>query len=500
MPSASPPTEPQPAPPVRTAVILGADAVLAVRPATPLQLVHACFAAGYAIVAPASWGDELLAKACLDHLAAAKDDRPAVLCACPRLAGRLPLEDAEVRASLLPLVPPPVAAARYLRALVGEALRITYVGGCEGAADDSIDIHLSPRNLLTLFDHLGISVRDQSEVFDSMLAADWRRHFSLPGGLPTPEWLWRCGEREVAELDVASLPAHVREARRTVVDLAPRVGCSCIGASDGVPAARARAALEALEPERSPEPIVNTAIPVTLAPSISSPEPEETATAAPESEEPQQPEATAPEESQVAAEVAPAAGADEPPPAAEEAPREPAAPERLLPRTYLARRRRRAAAEVEEAEQTPTLTPTPTRTQTPTPVPEASPEPPGAEPDAETESVSESVLDTPPVQDIAPATVIEEIPAPATDTAVDDAVEVEAVIVGAVEEPATRSVALVHVRRVPSTVARGGALALPEPLPIPPPRRRGRARLLAGALVLLAVAIGAGALLRATGG
>jgi hypothetical protein len=40
-------------------VILGTDAVLAAAPATPVQLAHACLAAGYGAAVPASWGDEL---------------------------------------------------------------------------------------------------------------------------------------------------------------------------------------------------------------------------------------------------------------------------------------------------------------------------------------------------------------------------------------------------------------------------------------------------------
>ena len=43
---------------VPSVLILGTDAVLAAGPATPVQLVHACRAAGYDAVIPASWGDE----------------------------------------------------------------------------------------------------------------------------------------------------------------------------------------------------------------------------------------------------------------------------------------------------------------------------------------------------------------------------------------------------------------------------------------------------------
>ena len=45
-------------------VVLGADAVLAALPATPVQLAHACRALGYDVAFPASWGDEVVAGTC----------------------------------------------------------------------------------------------------------------------------------------------------------------------------------------------------------------------------------------------------------------------------------------------------------------------------------------------------------------------------------------------------------------------------------------------------
>jgi hypothetical protein len=45
----------------RAAVILGNDAILAAEPSTTAQLAHACGAAGFDIIVPPSWGDELVA-------------------------------------------------------------------------------------------------------------------------------------------------------------------------------------------------------------------------------------------------------------------------------------------------------------------------------------------------------------------------------------------------------------------------------------------------------
>src|SRR5689334_17164604 len=83
----APPVDPRaPLPPA--VVILGNDAQLAARPATPVQLAHAALALGFRAAVPASWGDELVASASL-RIIAARGMRPAIHCACPHVARRL---------------------------------------------------------------------------------------------------------------------------------------------------------------------------------------------------------------------------------------------------------------------------------------------------------------------------------------------------------------------------------------------------------------------------
>src|SRR5436305_5928249 len=117
-------------------VILGTDAVLAALPATTVQLVHACMQAGFASVIPASWGDELVASATLRRLPEFGSG-PVIQCSCPIVAHRLLSVSSDLRPVLLPLVPPPVALARYIRArTLPNVSRVTYVGNCPGAIDD----------------------------------------------------------------------------------------------------------------------------------------------------------------------------------------------------------------------------------------------------------------------------------------------------------------------------------------------------------------------------
>src|SRR5690348_13645363 len=115
-------------PPAVPIVILGTDALVAALPATPVQLAHACMRAGFANVIPASWGDELIASAVLKRLPRFEGG-PAIQCSCPIVAHRLLSVGGDLRPAMVTVVAPPVAVARYVRALSQPTpTRITYVG------------------------------------------------------------------------------------------------------------------------------------------------------------------------------------------------------------------------------------------------------------------------------------------------------------------------------------------------------------------------------------
>jgi iron only hydrogenase large subunit-like protein len=120
-------------------VIIGNDAVLAAAPATPVQIAHACLRRGFTVAVPASWGDELVAAEAVRRLAS-RERGPAVMCVCPFVRSRLLAPGPDLAPFLVSLVSPPVATARYLRAVYGEhGVHITYIGGCPSAEDISID-------------------------------------------------------------------------------------------------------------------------------------------------------------------------------------------------------------------------------------------------------------------------------------------------------------------------------------------------------------------------
>lgn len=247
-------------------VVLGADALLAAQPATPVQLAHACVHAGYQSVVPASWGDELIAAASVRALQQ-HGQVPAIQCSCPHVAHRLLAVGTDLRPFLLSLVAPPAMLAQYLRSVAAPAkLRITYVGRCPGAVHDSIDARLTPDELLAIFADRQILLEEQPRVYDSIIPPDRRRYRSQPGGLPTPDMLWSAnggahGARTLVELYGDDLPVelaqHLLAGKPVLIDCAPRLGCVCSGAVPGVDAADARSRVTMLEPPRAASPIVD---------------------------------------------------------------------------------------------------------------------------------------------------------------------------------------------------------------------------------------------------
>jgi hypothetical protein len=256
---------------LRSVAILGADALLVALPSTPTQLANACFAGGFAEVFPATWGDELIAAGCLEQLEGRTG--PAIFCSCPLVAEQL-RGATELRRFIVPLISPPVAVARYLRALhPGDALRITYIGDCPGADDDSIDERLSPHELLDQLAKRGILPATQRPDLGAHAARDRRRFYSLPGGVPAPQWLsaqWP--KRTLVDVQagdaLAGLANQTLSRGNTLIDFAPHLGCACAGAVGGTSAQDARKAVAAHEPPRAQSEIVSSAmrVEVSLAP------------------------------------------------------------------------------------------------------------------------------------------------------------------------------------------------------------------------------------------
>ena len=247
-------------------VILGADAVALVRPATPVQLALACGAAGFGVAVPATWGDEIVAAETMRQ-SRARAPRPAVFGACPHVAARLLVTGGELAPMLIAPAPPPVAAARYVRALYApHTVHITFVGACPSAAGPGgADESQTPHAFFAELKARGAAPLDQPEVYDSVLPPDRRRHLSEPGGLPAFEWLWaQGGARRVVELHASSaagdIAEHLLAAECVLIDANVAFGCTCSGAVSGILPSQARANVRACEPPRAAAAVVDPEI------------------------------------------------------------------------------------------------------------------------------------------------------------------------------------------------------------------------------------------------
>jgi hypothetical protein len=244
---AAPTSNPPTAPSTVSIAIIGTDAVLAALPATPVQLAHACLRAGFANVIPASWGDELIAAAVLRRLPQ-YGNGPAIQCSCPFVAHRLLSVGGDLRPVLLPLVSPPVAIARYVHVLAKPArARITYIGACPGAVDESIDIRMTPQALISMLAERDIVLEEQPRVFESVIPPDRRRHRSQPGGVPTAEALWsEIGSRTLVEIDsedfITEIAQHLLTGKNVLIDASTR-SAACAAAPCMVRATRATRSL-----------------------------------------------------------------------------------------------------------------------------------------------------------------------------------------------------------------------------------------------------------------
>lgn len=255
--------------PAHRVAVIGNDVALAALPARPVQLAHACLRAGFDLAVPGSWGDELLAESAIRALGA-HGHRPAILCACPLVTRRILSSGSDLAEFCVPLVPPAVAVARYVRAAYGtQPVHITYIGACPGARDPLIDAVIIPELFLGSLAQRGIVLVNEPLVFDSVIPPDRRRHLSLPGGCPTAESLWaECDGRGLVEVDAEDVPAEVAQRllanEHVLIDMATRLGCACSGISTNVSAHSARIAVMSLEPPRSVVPILDAAIHISV--------------------------------------------------------------------------------------------------------------------------------------------------------------------------------------------------------------------------------------------
>jgi len=242
-------------------LILSVESAVWFYPATPEQVVNACYAAGFHVVHRGVLGDELVAKQYLDLWAEEGwgSGGTVIRSTCPVIVETIKNQYPELIPYLAPVATPVEAESRYLKALYGEDTPIVYAGVCltEGGAD--VDAAITLGELEGIFKKRGIRVQDQPLYF-SRIPEERRRFWSTAGGMPLellqeePQTSRRFRKvRGLGALEGIARAVGVDRIDLGFVDILPCEGCldhPLLGPKDEL--FRRRAIVGATEPPRAP--------------------------------------------------------------------------------------------------------------------------------------------------------------------------------------------------------------------------------------------------------
>jgi ferredoxin len=163
-------------------LILSPESVAHFYPATPEQLINACYEAGFRAVTRGVIGDELVAA---EYLKLWEEEPWGTLIRStdPVVVETVRAQYPELLPYLAPVTLPAVAEARYLRAQHGTELKIAYAGICPPVTSPDLDAAITFGDLDQLFRIRGVSLQAQATYF-KRVPEERRRHLSAAGGMP----------------------------------------------------------------------------------------------------------------------------------------------------------------------------------------------------------------------------------------------------------------------------------------------------------------------------
>jgi diguanylate cyclase (GGDEF)-like protein len=163
-------------------LILSPESVAHFYPATPEQVINACYEAGFRSVTRGVIGDELVAA---EYLKLWEEEPWGTLIRStdPVVVETVRYQYPELVPYLAPVAIPPVAEARYLRAQYGPGLKIAYAGVCPPVSTSELDAAITFGDLDQIFRIRGVNVLTQP-IFFERVPEERRRHLSTAGGLP----------------------------------------------------------------------------------------------------------------------------------------------------------------------------------------------------------------------------------------------------------------------------------------------------------------------------
>jgi diguanylate cyclase (GGDEF)-like protein len=163
-------------------LILSPESVAHFYPATPEQLINACYAAGFRAVTRGVIGDELVAAEYL-KLWGEEPWGTLIRSTDPVVVETIRTRYPELVPYLAPVTMPAIAEARYLRALYRTGLRVAYAGICPPLESGDLDAAITFGDLEQLFRIRGVSPLAMSTWFDRV-PEERRRYLSAAGGMP----------------------------------------------------------------------------------------------------------------------------------------------------------------------------------------------------------------------------------------------------------------------------------------------------------------------------
>jgi diguanylate cyclase (GGDEF)-like protein len=246
----------------RAALILSVECAVYFYPATPEQVVNACYAAGFRMVHRGVLGDELVAREYLS-LWADQGWGTMLRSTCPVIVETVRMQYPELIPYLAPVATPIAAEARYLKQLYGPDTPIVYAGVCITEGGEDVDAAITFDDLEGVLKRRGIEVEKQPAYF-SRVPEERRRHWSMAGGLPRDVLLEETQAsrrfRKVRGLGNLEAIAHAVAVDRIdlgFVDILPCEGCldhPLLGPKDEL--FRRREIVGATEPARARGPVV----------------------------------------------------------------------------------------------------------------------------------------------------------------------------------------------------------------------------------------------------
>jgi diguanylate cyclase (GGDEF)-like protein len=163
-------------------LILSPESVAHFYPATPEQVINACYVSGFRAVTRGVIGDELVAA---EYLKLWEEEPWGTLIRStdPVVVETVRYRFPELLPYLAPVALPAVAEARYLRAQYGPGLKIAYAGICPPVNSAELDAAITFGDLDQIFRIRGADVLSQP-IFFERVPEERRRHLSISGGLP----------------------------------------------------------------------------------------------------------------------------------------------------------------------------------------------------------------------------------------------------------------------------------------------------------------------------